>query len=64
MLAGLVRVAAAGRAGGAGEDWGGACFLELLSLDLLLLLDFLSAKPGSTKSIMAKVSMIKAILTF
>jgi hypothetical protein len=52
------------RALGADEDFGGSCFLELLPLDLLLLLDFLSAKPGSTKSSMAKTSVTKAILTF
>jgi len=52
------------RALGAGEDFGDACFLELLPLDLLLLLDFLSAKPASTKSIRAKISITKVILAF
>ena len=52
------------RALGAGEDFGDSCFLELLSLDLLLLLDFFSAKIGSTKSIRAKISITKAILAF
>ena len=52
------------RALGAGEDFWDACFLELLSLDLLLLLDFFSAKIGSANSIRAKISVIKAILAF
>ena len=67
VLLGLVLVAegrctleAESRRAGVETCW----LLALLPLDLLLLLDFFSAKAGSINSIRAKTSVTTAILTF
>jgi len=46
------------------EDLEACWLLVLLGLDLLLLLDFFSAKVGSINSIRAKITVPTAILTF
>jgi len=64
VLEELVLVLEGCRALEAEEDLETCWLLALLSLDLLLLLDFFSAKVGSINSIRAKITVPTAILTF
>jgi len=64
VLEGLVLVVEGCRALEAEENLETCWLLALLGLDLLLLLDFFSAKVGSMNSIRAKITVPTAILTF